>query len=338
VAATDHYETSRANLRDTVKWLATTVGALVAAIMAGASFSKLGAIDAWSARFFAAWAGLVAGTGSLFAIWWQLLHMLRSEAVFPAQLRESYRHPVDAPKWERREFKDLREHLRTRNGVLTAEIGTFDALAARRGEAWEYWRREPDNAWLREAYQRYDDSVKTYVSYATLVRLNQRVESRIDWIAALTILAAIALFVFAYAANPPSTSSGRAVRSGSTSSVMAHVFPPIYFARESANPAPTALEAVGAVRSLFVATKRRLASCYVRGSTRRAAETAPVAARPPWSGAPRSGANFSRVMGSRHHECSRRTWRARMAPPKAPTSAVDIDALRVLVVAVPISK
>lgn len=253
MGSTDQFATSKANLRDTVKWLATTIAALAALVVAGAPFSDYGKLEPWSGRFFVATIGLLVAAVLLLFVWLRLLRMLRSDAVFPTQLRSAYTAPPNSA--DAREITRLRTHLSDHSGdLLPSGITTFDGLESLVASEWAKASGSPSNAALLERYKGYADNVEMYLNYATFARLHQRIESNVPFVMALTATAIIGLFCFAYAANPPQAPAldrivvvqgGVSAAAGAKPSALA----PVRFTPGSARLDRQALDAISAART-----------------------------------------------------------------------------------------
>jgi len=87
----DPFATAKSNLRDTIKWLATTFAALVAVIMAGSSLSGISQIH--GRALFVALLGGLAGVICVILATGVMLRLLTSESFHVSELLE----PVNAP-------------------------------------------------------------------------------------------------------------------------------------------------------------------------------------------------------------------------------------------------
>lgn len=200
--STDQFATSKANLRGMVTWLATTIAGLAALIAAGTPFSDFGTLEPLSGRFFVGAAGLLVAAGCFLVVWLRLLRMLRSDAVFPTQIRSTYTSPSDPA--DRQEIDDLWKHLTAHSAdLLPPGVGTFDDLETVVAREWAAANAAPGNSALMERYKVYAGNVEMYLNYATFARLHQRIERNVRFVVGLTVLAVVALFSFAYAAHPP---------------------------------------------------------------------------------------------------------------------------------------
>lgn len=199
---TDQFATGKANLREMVTWLANSIAGLAALMVAGTPFSDFGTLEAFSGRFFVGAAGLLVAAACFLVVWLRLLRMLRSDAVFPSHLRSAYGGPSDPA--EKLEIDDLREHLTARRAdLLPTGVNTFDELEQVVADQWAEATAAPENPALLESYKGYAANVEMYLNYATFARLHRRIERNVGLVITLTVLAIVALFSFAYAANPP---------------------------------------------------------------------------------------------------------------------------------------
>lgn len=80
------FKTAQTNLRDTVKWLATTFSALAAFVVAGASVNGLGGLSAASFAFWAAALFLLAGFSAICWALYLTLHVLRPMLAYRSNL------------------------------------------------------------------------------------------------------------------------------------------------------------------------------------------------------------------------------------------------------------
>jgi outer membrane protein OmpA-like peptidoglycan-associated protein len=254
--STDQFATSKANLRDTIKWLATTIAALAALVVAGTPFSAFGTLELLSGRFVIAAAGLLVAASCLLLVWLRLLDMLRSDAVFPTQLRSTYIPPSE--RADREEIDDLRKHLADHGGdLLPTGVGTFDDLESVVAGEWATANAAPGNAALMERYKGYSGNVEMYLNYSTFARLHRRVERNVRFVVGLTALAIVALFSFAYAANPPKTVPADRIVVVQTAPVTAGVggtqqaLGPVRFELGSARLERSALNAIVAARAFL---------------------------------------------------------------------------------------
>jgi outer membrane protein OmpA-like peptidoglycan-associated protein len=199
---TDPYATGKANLRDTIKWLATTVAGLAALLLGATPFSGIGTLAFGSERFIIALTALAGGAGLLMIVWTTLVHLLRSDVVFPSQLRSGYSPQTLGDSTEQREIQALREHLNAQAvDLFPTTPPTFDGLESLRENAWQTWQQSASPGDL-EAWKAYDANANLVLNYAAFARLHRRLTRAIPTIGILTGLALLCLFAYAWAANP----------------------------------------------------------------------------------------------------------------------------------------
>jgi outer membrane protein OmpA-like peptidoglycan-associated protein len=85
-AAKDPFSDAKANLRDTVKWLATTFAALAAVVVGSAPLAGLGALEITSLKFGSAILALLAGFLCICRALYVTLRILRPEPVYRSEL------------------------------------------------------------------------------------------------------------------------------------------------------------------------------------------------------------------------------------------------------------
>jgi outer membrane protein OmpA-like peptidoglycan-associated protein len=202
--AADAYATAKANLRDTVKWLATTFAALAAVVLAGSPFSGFGALPAGSPRFWLAIAGLVCATIFFFMAWRKIVFLLRPDLVFPRQLRAGFNPATQCPADEVAEMRELhRTFEEHRNDLLPSGMQTFDELEQAVETNWQQAQQGGNQAIAAlERYKQYSNNIELILNYATFSRLHRRIFDAIPTIAGWGALALLPLVLFAWAANP----------------------------------------------------------------------------------------------------------------------------------------
>lgn len=104
-AAKDPFADAKANLRDTVKWLATTFAALAAVVVGSAPLSGLGALERPSCQFIFAVLALLVGFFCICRALYVTLHILRPEPVYRSDLLA--KSSPSQPTEEARELADL---------------------------------------------------------------------------------------------------------------------------------------------------------------------------------------------------------------------------------------
>lgn len=115
----DPYAAAKANLRDTVKWLASALAAIGAAVLAGTSFADLSGLT--TERLAIALVGGAAGLACVLSAIGVLLSLLTAESVFLSDLETNVRlremlnrHAADFLPVE---YPTLREFLEARDGA-----------------------------------------------------------------------------------------------------------------------------------------------------------------------------------------------------------------------------
>jgi hypothetical protein len=118
--APDPYATAKANLRDTIKWLATSLAAVGAAVIAGASINGLTALEG-SALWWAAGLGGVGLLAILVAIG-VMLSLLTSKVFYFSELRKEGSLIAE----------EINEHAKD---ILSPQTPTINALVTFRDNA-----------------------------------------------------------------------------------------------------------------------------------------------------------------------------------------------------------
>jgi hypothetical protein len=119
-AAPDPYATAKANLRDTIKWLATSLAAVGAAVIAGASISGLASLEGnalW-------WAAILGGIGLLLILIaiGMMLSLLTARVFYFSDLTDE-QHPVT---------QEINAHAKD---ILAPQIKTIKELITIRDNA-----------------------------------------------------------------------------------------------------------------------------------------------------------------------------------------------------------
>ena len=114
------FKTAQANLRDTVKWLATIFSALAAFVVAGASVNGLGDLRAASLAFWAAALCLLTGFSAICWALYLTLHVLRPMLGYRTNLLDP---STDEEIAARKEIDDHAPDLLPHNVSSLAEIG-----------------------------------------------------------------------------------------------------------------------------------------------------------------------------------------------------------------------
>jgi hypothetical protein len=189
---TDPFEAGRDRLRETVKWLIASFGAVGGSLAIGSQLSNLGQLEA-GGRLIAAIAGAVAGfTGVFFAVW-AAAKVLTGSHVTIGQLASRSR--------ARSEGKDdvLVDFFEKEN---TQILGKYKSLSELQSDFLTV-TRAADNAPDAARYDEVAERVKTVVNVASYEQLRERLDSGLTRIVWSVALAAVGIIVFAWAANPP---------------------------------------------------------------------------------------------------------------------------------------
>jgi outer membrane protein OmpA-like peptidoglycan-associated protein len=251
--STDSYATAKANLRDTVKWVATTIAALGALVLAGAPFSGFGSLVPGSPRFLIATGGLGLAGVLLLRVWWVLIFLLRSDAVYESQLGEDFVRPSDPV--EASEIITLRDHLKARRSDLIPKpLKDFDELRQYVKDLWKRASETRDKA-DTDRYEDYRRNLDQYLYYAAFERLHQRVTRALGPIVAMSGIAMVCLLAFAWASSKAKSDEGEHVTVVQPFAVPAGFEAPslksVIFATDQAVVDDEGIAAVGQVRDLL---------------------------------------------------------------------------------------
>jgi hypothetical protein len=185
--ASDPYATAKANLRDTIKWLATSLAGLGAAVLAGASINGLAALKGPTLGV-AAVLGVIGLLLILVAVG-VLLSLLTAKVFYFSQLVQ----PRDEVA---REIND------NADDILPPPLRTIAELAEYRQRAWEdLSRAQPGTDDYRDASDRWgtaNDSVSRITNLAQFLSLRHDFANckwRLFWLAGF-IIVVLGLYVF----------------------------------------------------------------------------------------------------------------------------------------------
>ena len=218
----DPYATSKANLRDTIKWLAGIFGALAAAVIAGVPISGLGATKETPAFLPAAVALLLAFAAICFALV-LTLRLLRSDLLYASDVDPSKPISDDA---HGKEIKQIRSDIERRaTDLLPAgytDMGSFlrdiDGAVEKAGyigkEVLRLDALEPRDTVLIDAmvaqYGRQQGVVHEFrvaqqrvMAYASYLRFYNRLRRSTKWLLLLGTIALLALAWFGVETRPP---------------------------------------------------------------------------------------------------------------------------------------
>lgn len=221
-AGRDPYASDKANLRDTIKWLAGIFGALAAAVIAGTPLSGLGALSLQDERF--RWAGL-ALLSTFICISLALivtLRLLRSDLLYLSDINPSA--PTSAKKGTR-ELQGLRRDLSEHRLDLFPEYESlqelFDTLKKAEksaDELEEEWNElqiaiPTDDPGVEAAKKRYDQQIaaiqqfrdlqQELLAYASYQRFYGRLRRAAPLLFGLGIGALVCLMLFTVTVRGP---------------------------------------------------------------------------------------------------------------------------------------
>jgi hypothetical protein len=196
--AADPYATAKANLRDTIKWLATSLAAVGAAVIAGASINGLAALEG-KALIYAA---LLGGAGLvliLIAIA-VMVSLLTSDVFYFSQLTAAG-DPVGA-----RIAGEINAHA---TDILSPQTDTIDALVRYRNNAVANMRgAQPGDAAYQTAFKQWtaaNDLVARVTNLAQFMALRDAFKNKTLLLFALTIGVILSLGGYALLAGGKSS-------------------------------------------------------------------------------------------------------------------------------------
>jgi hypothetical protein len=180
--ASDSYATAKANLRDTIKWLATSLAAIGAAVIAGASISGLASIEGKALW----WAAGLGGVGLLLILiaTGMMLNLLTSKVFYFSELTNE-EHPIT---------KEINAHA---SDILSPQIKTIKELVAVRDAAVTTAQTaKPDDPAYNAAYKQWtaaNEQIARLTSLAQFLALRRDFQKQ-KWILfILTILVILTL-------------------------------------------------------------------------------------------------------------------------------------------------
>lgn len=200
----DAFATHKANLRDTVKWLAGVFAALAGAVIAGAPLSGINDVPWRSVQFLAALTSLLVGFACLCTALVLTLRLLRSDVLFPADLNPdvSLNGRDDAT-----EIQVLREIVdRHRLDLFLPEFPSMRASLERVRELQALAGASRDD---KETFKEFDQAIEILVAnqrsvlaYAVYQRFYNRLRASTRPLFALGTCALLALLVFGMITKP----------------------------------------------------------------------------------------------------------------------------------------
>jgi hypothetical protein len=191
--APDPYATAKANLRDTIKWLATSLAAVGAAVIAGASINGLTALEG-SALWWAAGLGGVGLLAILVAIG-VMLSLLTSKVFYFSEL--SKEGSLIA--------QEINEHAKD---ILSPQTPTINALVAFRETAVINLNAPPGDAAYQAAFKRWtaaNDLIARITNLAQFISLRNDFEKRKCILFILTLVVIVSLGGYALLAGGKSS-------------------------------------------------------------------------------------------------------------------------------------
>ncbi|HUG22228.1 OmpA family protein [Piscinibacter sp.] len=216
----DPYAAARANLRDTVKWLAATFSALAAVVLAGSPVSGLGKLPAGTPAWWGAGAALLIAFVCICLALVITVALLRSDALHLSDLDpDSKLDPLDAS--DREEIAALRRTIDARavdvlppNYPSLAEL--MPAARARRQalvDASKALRAAADAAAKEEAARRitlaqermdrFAPSLTRVLAYGVYIRFYERLRRAMPQLFGLGIAALVSLTAFGILVQAP---------------------------------------------------------------------------------------------------------------------------------------
>ncbi len=191
----DPFATAKANLRDTVKWLAAALAGTAAAAVGSSPLTGLGSLKLLSSRFDLGAISLAIALLALLGAIAIILELLVGE-IFSLEASST-------EEWVQK-FVDQRK-----NDLLPPGFASLSELIAeRRRQAQilsDYRDNQADPAYraAQDAYKRLQPPLGNITSLLLLEQLRRRVRHARIPLALLSIIGAAALILYSWAANPP---------------------------------------------------------------------------------------------------------------------------------------
>lgn len=178
------FKGAQTNLRDTVKWLATTFSALAAFVVAGASVNGLGGLAASSLEFWLAGLLLLAGFSAICVALYLTLHVLRPMLAYRSNLleprsdeeiaardeindhaRDLLPHNVDSLAYIRIKLDECHTKITDLEKPLDSDDGVTDKEAAEIEAEVAPWRASRDS---------YIKALNDLLDLASFIRMKRR--------------------------------------------------------------------------------------------------------------------------------------------------------------------
>jgi hypothetical protein len=200
-ALSDPFERGRDRLRETIKWLIASFGAIGASLAVGSQLSHAGRLS--GLRLLGAFAGGVIGFVGVFLAMYFAVKVLTGSHITLGELgRDSQRAGGDATKMSRlvRFFEDENKYILVPYASLSELRDKFDEAS----------RGTDDTAYAKVASQ-----VRAVVNAASFEQLRLNFDNGLNGIMRSVAAAAAGILLFAWAANPASPSSSSTTTSSS---------------------------------------------------------------------------------------------------------------------------
>jgi hypothetical protein len=196
-ASVDSYATAKANLRDTIKWLATSLAALGAAVVAGVSINGLAGLEGTPLLV-----AVISGGAGLLAILVAIsimLSLLASDVLYFSEIAADPNHPIS---------REIKIHAKD---VLPGHARTIGSLLDSRDsfeEEMDKAREAKDVPAFEKALKKYtsaDQAIADVASLAQFLQLRNSFRSRSPLLILCTIVAIAALGVYSLVAGSKSS-------------------------------------------------------------------------------------------------------------------------------------
>jgi flagellar motor protein MotB len=209
-AAKDPFAEAKANIRDTVKWLATTFAALAAVVVGSAPLSGLGALERPSLQFSIAVATLLIGFVCICCALYVTLRILRPEPVYRSDLLAGSN--AKASMQDARDLDAVRKTIDAHaRDLLPGNYSTLAQLAAASTRIDLQLRNIPKPPVTAEqkfalakglrSRKLIDDTVIGLLPLALYLRLQRRLTQSIPPLFILGVTALISLAIYGIAAH-----------------------------------------------------------------------------------------------------------------------------------------
>lgn len=285
-AAGDPYATNKANLRDTIKWLAGIFGALAAVVIAGTPLSGLGALSWPSAKFILAGGALLFGFVCICLALIFTLRLLRADLLYFSDLApDAAAAGSKVPREIRRLRTDIDKHkadlLPPGYHSMRKFLEDVDAAVAQASSIGMQWAQHaatlaPDHPQVVQAKAAYEAQVaalrdfrayqQRILAYGSYVRFYNRLRRATPLLFFLGIAALLALMAFTVIAKAPAENKTPTVVVATVSGEPAPAPPPpvidepalpaIYFATGSAHISEAGVAAIQRARDELLAHPR----------------------------------------------------------------------------------